>query len=246
MYEGTIQEKLDVGDKILLFLSLLVFNQNMFGVFAEKFRHGGQKTAFHVKRWSFQEWTNLSNNAEVLIFFGNSIVKFTEFGDNFMHGCQNCILHVQTNNSRNFLMFGNKVYCFYHFWILIKVFSEFLRKSTARWSKLHSTSTDGPAEKKEQISWITHKFLHSFENWSVKFTEIGENFMHGCKNCILHVRRNNSREICCWEKKFTVWSVLNFNQIMFGVFGEKFRHGGQNCTSRLQMVLPRKKKKSLE
>ena len=76
MYEGTIQEKFDVGDKILLFLSLLVFNQNMFGVFAEKFRHGGQKTAFHVKRWSFQEWTNLSNNAEVLIFFGNSIVKF--------------------------------------------------------------------------------------------------------------------------------------------------------------------------
>ena len=79
MYEGTIPENFDVGDKILLFLSLLVFNQNMFGVFAEKFRHGGQKTAFHVKRWSYQEWTNLSNNAEILNFFGNSSVEFTEF-----------------------------------------------------------------------------------------------------------------------------------------------------------------------
>ena len=129
-----------------------------------------------------------------------------------MHGCQNCILHVQTNNSRNFLMFGNKVYCFYHFWILIKVFSEFLRKSTARWSKLHSTSTDDPAEKEEQISWITHNFSQFFENSSVKFTEIGENFMHGCKNCILHVRRNNSRKIWCWGKKFTVLSLLKINQ----------------------------------
>ena len=52
-------------------------------------------------------------------------------------------------------------------------------------------------------------------------------FKHGCQNCILHVRRNNSRKIWCWGKKFTVLSLLNFNQIMFGVFAEKFRHGGQ-------------------
>ena len=103
-----------------------------------------------------------------------------------------------------------KVYCFYHFWILIKIFSEFLRKSTARWSKLHSTSTDDPAEKEEQISWITHNFLHFFENSSVKFTEIGEQFMHGCKNCILHVRSNNSRNFWCLGIKFTVFITFEF------------------------------------
>ena len=149
MYKGMIREKFDAGVKVLLFLSLLKFNQIIFGVFAEKFRHGGQKPAFHVKRWSFQEWTTLSYKAEVLNFFGNSIVKFTEFGDYFMHGRQNCILHVQTNNSKKFDVW-EKVYCFYHFWNLIKICSEFLRKSTARWSKLHSTSTDDPAEKKNK------------------------------------------------------------------------------------------------
>ena len=107
------------------------------------------------------------------------------------------------------LMLGKKL-LFYHLWILIKICSVFLRKSRARWSKLHSTSTDDPAEKEEQISWITHKFLQFFENSNVKFTEIGWNFMHGCKNCILHVRRNNSREIWCWGKKVTVFITFVF------------------------------------
>ena len=70
--------------------------------------------------------------------------------------------------------------------------------------------------------------------------------MHGCQHCILHVRRNNSRKIWCWGKKFTVLSLLNFNQIMFVVFAEKFQHGGQTCISHLQMILPRKKNNSLE
>ena len=143
-------------------------------------------------------------------------------------------------------MFGNKVYCFYHFRILIKICSEFLRKSTVRWSKLHSTSTDDLAEKEEQISWKTQNFLHFFENSSVTFTEIGGNFMHGCKNCILHVRSNNSRKILCWGRSLLFLSLLNFNQNMFGAFAGKFRHGGQNCIPRLQMILPRKKNESLE
>ena len=109
MYKGMIREKFDAGVKVLLFLSLLKFNQIMFGVFAEKFRHGGQKPAFHVKRWSFQEWTTLSYKAEVLNFFGNSIVKFTEFGDYFMHGRQNCILHVQTNSSKKIWCLGKSL-----------------------------------------------------------------------------------------------------------------------------------------
>ena len=119
-------------------------------------------------------------------------------------------------------MFGNKVYCFYHIWNLIRICSVFLRKSTARWSKLHSTSTDDPAEKEEQISWITQNILHFFEKSSVKLTEIGENFMHGCQNCILHVRWNISRKTWCWGKKFTVLSLLNFSQIMFGVLQKNF------------------------
>ena len=81
----------------------------MFGVLAKKFRHGGQKPAFHVKRWSFQEWTTLSNKAEVLNFFGNSIVKFTEFGDYLMHGRQNCILHAQMNNSKKIWCLGKSL-----------------------------------------------------------------------------------------------------------------------------------------
>ena len=95
------EKKLMLGKKVYCFITFEI-QSKLFGVSAEKFRHGGQKTAFHVKRWSFQEWTNLSNNAEFLLFFENSIVKSTEFGDNFMHGCQNCILHLQTNNSKKF------------------------------------------------------------------------------------------------------------------------------------------------
>ena len=114
MYKRTIQEIFDVWEQSLLFLSLLNFNQNMFGVFAKKYGTV-VKTAIHFNGWSFQERTNLSNKAELLHFFENSSVKFKEFGDNFMHGCQDCILHVQTNNSRNFWCLGKKFTVFITF-----------------------------------------------------------------------------------------------------------------------------------
>ena len=73
------------------------------------------KTAFHVNGWSFQERTKLPSKTEILDFFGNSIVKFTEFGDNFMHGCHNCILHVKMNNSRKIWCPGIKFTVFITF-----------------------------------------------------------------------------------------------------------------------------------
>ena len=137
------------------------------------------------------------------------------------------------------------VYCFYHFWNLIKICSELLRRSfgtvfkTAfhvyRWSS---------RERRTNLLNNTNFFFREFERqiygvwWG--------SFMHSCQNSILHVRRNNSRKNWCWRKKFTVLSVLKFNQNLFGVLAEKFRHGVQNCLSRLQLILPRKKNKSLE
>ena len=82
-------------------------------------------------------------------------------------------------------------------------------------------------------------------NWSSNLRTFSASFMHGCQNCILHVRRNNSRKNWCWRKKFTVLTLLNFNQNMLGDFA-KVRHSGQNCIPCLQMMLPRKKNKSLE
>ena len=129
-----------------------------FGVFAEKFRHGGQKTAFHVKRWSYQEWTNLSNNAEVLIFLG---IRSSTLRSLVTTSCTvvRTAFFMYKRTIQKKLDVWKEVYCFYHFWFLIKIFSEFLRKSTARWSNLLFTSTDDPSEKEEQISWITHKFF---------------------------------------------------------------------------------------
>ena len=48
-----------------------------------------------------------------------------------------------------------------------------------------------------------------------------------------------------WEERLLFLSLLNFNQNLLD-FCEKVRHGGQNCIPRLQMILPRKKNKSLE
>ena len=135
MYEGTIQEKFDVGDKILLFLSLLVFNQNMFGVFAEKFRHGDQKTAFHVKRWSYQEWTNLSNSSEILNFFGNSSVEFTEFDGEASCTVLKTAFYMYEGTIREKFDVGEKILLFYHFWNSIKNVRSLCRKVSARWSK---------------------------------------------------------------------------------------------------------------
>ena len=114
MYEGKFREKIGVGKKSLLFLSLLNFNQN-FLKFLRKNFGTVFKTAFHFNGWSFQERTNLSNKAALLHFFGNSSVKYTEFGDKFMHGCQNCILHVQTDNSWKIWCLGIKFTVFITF-----------------------------------------------------------------------------------------------------------------------------------
>ena len=76
--------------------------------------HSKQEQIFRIKQ-------------NLIYFFGNSSIKFTEFCENFMHDCQNCILHKQRNNSRKF-DFGEKTYRFYHFWILNKTCSDFLRK----------------------------------------------------------------------------------------------------------------------
>ena len=55
------EKKFDVGEKCLLFLSLLNFNQNMFGFLRKSFCTV-VKTAFHVNGWSFRERRiNLSN-----------------------------------------------------------------------------------------------------------------------------------------------------------------------------------------
>ena len=48
------------------------------------------------------------------------------------------------------------------------------------------------------------------------------------------------------EKRSLFLSLSKFNQNMFGFLAKKFRHGVQNCFSRLQMILPRKKNKSLD
>ena len=69
--------------------------------------------------------------------------------------------------------------------------------------------------------------------------------MHGCQNCILHVRRNNSRKIWCWGKNYC-FITYEFLSKCVRIFCEKVGHGGQNCIPRPQMILPRKKNKSLE
>ena len=215
----------------IVFNICLEFLQKKFGTVV--------KTAFHVWSWSFQERTNLSNKTEVLNFFGNSSVKFTAFGESFQHGCQNCIFQVQRKNSRKNGCWRKKFYCFYHFWILIKVFKSFCEKLSARWSKLSSTSTDDASEKEEQISLITHLLFWEFESqfygvwcklhaWLSKLpsTRTKEQFEKNLK----------------WGKKFAVLSLLNFIQNRFGVVAKKFRHGGLNCISRQRLIIPRKNK----
>ena len=69
MYEVKNQEKFYVGEKSLLFLSLLNFNQNKFGVFAKKYCTV-VKTAFHIYRWSCRERrTNLLKNTKLFTLF---------------------------------------------------------------------------------------------------------------------------------------------------------------------------------
>ena len=168
MYEGTIREKLDVGKKSLLFYHFWIVIKICSALLQKKFGTV-VRTAFHVKRWSFQERTNLSNKTETFDFFGNWSVKFTELGESIMYGCQNWILHVRRNNSRKNWCWGKSFTVF----ITFEIESKYVRSScgevSARGSKLLFTSSDDPPEKEEQISWITHNFF--FENSSVKFTE---------------------------------------------------------------------------
>ena len=103
-----------------------------------------------------------------------------------MHGCRNRFLRVQENIMSEWLFWNICSWFFLNFRL---------------WPDNYHTFDK---------NWITHNFLHFFENSSVKFTEICENFQYGCKNCILHVRRNNSREIWCWGQKFTVFITFDF------------------------------------
>ena len=193
----------------------------MFGFLAERFRHGVQNCFSRQRLIIPRKNKALEWNRKFRLFwdFDRQI-----YGVWWQIHARLSELHSTCKNEqfKKNLMFWNKVYCFYHFWILIKICSDFLRKSTARWSKLHSTSTDDPAEKEEQLSWKTHKFLSCFVNSGVKFTEIGENFMHGCKNCILHVQTNNSKKNWCLAKRLLFLSLLNFNQNLFGILAKKY------------------------
>ena len=142
---------------------------------------------------------------------------------------------------------GKNVYCFYHFWNLIKICSEFLRRSfgtvfkTAfhvyRWSS---------RERRTNLLNNTKKFIFFWEFEGQIYKVWWGSFMHGCQNCILHVRRNNSRKNWCWGKKVTVFITFEIYSKYVRRFCEKVRHGGQNCIPRLQMILHRKKNKSLE
>ena len=87
--------------KSLLFLSLLKFNQNLFGVLAKKYGTV-VKTTLHVYRWSCRERrTNLLNNTKFFYLFWEFERQiYGVWWGSFMHGCQNCILHVRRNNSR--------------------------------------------------------------------------------------------------------------------------------------------------
>ena len=143
------------------------------------------------------------------------------------------------------LVLGKKVYCFYHFWMSIKICSEFCRKVSARWSKLHFTSWDDHS-KKEQISRIKQKF------WTFLGIRASNSRSLVKASCTVvktafYIYEGKVREkIGNGEKRLLNLSLSKFNQNMFGVLAEKFRHGVQNCFSRLQMILPRKKNKSLE
>ena len=191
-------------------LTLLNFNQNMLGDFA-KVRHSGQNCIPCLQMMLPRKKNNF---LEKHIIFHTVLRIWASKLRNLVwkfHARLSKLHSTCTNGQfKKKVDVWEKVYCFYHFRILINFCSEFLRKSTARWSKLHSTSTDDLAGKEEQISWKTHNFLHFFENSSVKFTEIGEKFMHGCKNCILHVQTNNSRKFWCLGRKFTVFITFEF------------------------------------
>ena len=202
------EKNLKLGKKFIV-LSLLNFIQNRFGVVAKKFRHGGLNCISRQRLIIPRKNKSLEKNRTFTIF-GKSSVKFTEFGENFMHGCQSCILHVQRNNSRKNSWWGKKLFVFITFEFQSKYVRSFCEKVGHRSQKWIVDSTDDHSEKEKQISRVKDFFLYFFENSSVKFTEFGGNFMHGCQNCTQHVRRKNSRKSWYWGKKFTVFITFEF------------------------------------
>ena len=142
-------------------------------------------------------------------------------------------------------MLGKKVYCFNRFWFLIKVFRSFCGKVSARWSKLLFTSTDDPSEKEEQTSWITHKFLFFSEFERQIHGVWWGTFMHGCQNCILHVRRDNSRKIWFWGKSLLFYHIWISMKNVRSFRRKVSARWSKNCISRQEMIVP-KMNKSLE
>ena len=143
------------------------------------------------------------------------------------------------------LMLVKKVYCFCHFWIVIKICSEFLQKKfgtvvrtafhVKRWSFQERTNLSN----KTEVLTFLGIGASNLRSWvKASCTVVKTEF---------YIYEGTLREkIGNGEKRLLFLSLLKFNQNMFGVLAEKFRHGVQNCLSRLQMILPRKKNKSLE
>ena len=144
-------------------------------------------------------------------------------------------------------MFGKKVYCFYHFWNLIKICSEFLRRSFGTVFKTAFHVYRWSSRERRTNLLNNTKFFIFFENSSVKFTEFdGESSCTVVKTAFYMYEGTIREKVGVGENRLLFLSFLKLNQNMFGVLAEKFRHGVQNCFSRLQMILPRKKNKSLE
>ena len=144
-------------------------------------------------------------------------------------------------------MLGKKGYFFYHFWFLIKNFSEFLGRNFGtvfkttfhlyRWSS---------RERRTNLLNNTWIFIFFLENSSVKFTEFDWEASCTVVKTAFYMYEGTIREkIDVGEKSLLFLSLLKFNKNIFGFLAERFRHGVQNCFSRLQMIFPRKKNKFL-
>ena len=100
---------------------------------------------------------------------------------------------------------------------------------------------------KKNKSLEKHINFFFFENSSVKFTEfVVESSCTVVKTAFYMYEGTIREKVGVGENRLLFLSLLKFNQNMFGYLAEEFRHGVQNCISRLQMILPRKKNKYLE
>ena len=123
MYGGKIREKIGIGEKRLLFLSLSKFNQNMFGVLAEKFRHGVQNCVSRLQMILPRKKNKSLEKHKNFYFFENSSVKFTEFGGEASCTVVKTAFYMYERTIREKFDVGEKSLLFYHFWILIKICS---------------------------------------------------------------------------------------------------------------------------